>query len=177
MVKHLNHIEEQILESLAWKVESPLWDKIRENENKVPTCEEVKHETSSPFLPHLPVWQQTAWASRQRASAQKELQGGFWLPPRRKSVRELGEAPFIAALLLLLWPLLSCGLVAVGQAPSRLFQGLHQMPQLCLCHLLGRELGVQGTGQVRNSESESQASPGSFGPSACSFLPCLPQPF
>lgn len=43
VVKHLNHIEEQILESLAWKVESPLWDKIKENENKVPTCEEVKH--------------------------------------------------------------------------------------------------------------------------------------
>ncbi|XP_070616275.1 retinoblastoma-like protein 2 [Erythrolamprus reginae] len=41
VVKHLNHIEEQILESLAWKTESPLWDKIKENENKVPTCEEV----------------------------------------------------------------------------------------------------------------------------------------
>ncbi|XP_060643920.2 retinoblastoma-like protein 2 isoform X1 [Anolis sagrei] len=41
VVKHLNHIEEQILESLAWKEESPLWDKIRENDNKVPTCEEV----------------------------------------------------------------------------------------------------------------------------------------
>lgn len=44
VVKHLNHIEEQILESLAWKVESPLWDKIKENENKVPTCEEVKYK-------------------------------------------------------------------------------------------------------------------------------------
>uniref|UniRef100_A0A8D0B9A7 Retinoblastoma-like protein 2 n=1 Tax=Salvator merianae TaxID=96440 RepID=A0A8D0B9A7_SALMN len=41
VVKHLNHIEEQILESLAWKAESPLWDKIRENEKKIPTCEEV----------------------------------------------------------------------------------------------------------------------------------------
>uniref|UniRef100_A0A8C6YGS8 Retinoblastoma-like protein 2 n=1 Tax=Naja naja TaxID=35670 RepID=A0A8C6YGS8_NAJNA len=41
VVKHLNHIEEQILESLAWKMESPLWDRIKENENKVPTCEEV----------------------------------------------------------------------------------------------------------------------------------------
>ncbi|KAJ1083124.1 hypothetical protein NDU88_003284 [Pleurodeles waltl] len=41
VVKHLNKIEEQILESMAWKVESPLWDKIRENENRVPTCEEV----------------------------------------------------------------------------------------------------------------------------------------
>ncbi|NXR99804.1 RBL2 protein, partial [Oxylabes madagascariensis] len=41
VVKHLNHIEEQILESMAWKRESVLWDRIRENENKVPTCEEV----------------------------------------------------------------------------------------------------------------------------------------
>ncbi|XP_050778486.1 retinoblastoma-like protein 2 isoform X3 [Gopherus flavomarginatus] len=41
VVKHLNHIEEQILESMAWKCESPLWDRIRDNENKVPTCGEV----------------------------------------------------------------------------------------------------------------------------------------
>ncbi|KAJ7405052.1 Retinoblastoma-like protein 2 [Willisornis vidua] len=41
VVKHLNHIEEQILESMAWKRESILWDSIRDNENKVPSCEEV----------------------------------------------------------------------------------------------------------------------------------------
>ncbi|XP_075366738.1 retinoblastoma-like protein 2 isoform X3 [Mycteria americana] len=41
VVKHLNHIEEQILESMAWKQESVLWDRIRDNENKVPSCEEV----------------------------------------------------------------------------------------------------------------------------------------
>ncbi|KAM5263215.1 retinoblastoma-like protein 2 isoform 4-T4 [Ctenodactylus gundi] len=41
VVKHLNQIEEQILDHLAWKPESPLWDRIRDNENKVPTCEEV----------------------------------------------------------------------------------------------------------------------------------------
>ncbi|NXA10780.1 RBL2 protein, partial [Sapayoa aenigma] len=41
VVKHLNHIEEQILESMAWKRESILWDSIRENENRVPSCEEV----------------------------------------------------------------------------------------------------------------------------------------
>ncbi|NXX50686.1 RBL2 protein, partial [Tricholaema leucomelas] len=41
VVKHLNHIEEQILESMAWKQESILWDRIKENENKIPTCEEV----------------------------------------------------------------------------------------------------------------------------------------
>ncbi|XP_006003016.1 retinoblastoma-like protein 2 [Latimeria chalumnae] len=41
VVKHLNHVEEQILESLAWKQESPVWDAIKDAENKVPTCEEV----------------------------------------------------------------------------------------------------------------------------------------
>lgn len=41
VVKHLNQIEEQILDHLAWKSESPLWDRIRDNENRVPTCEEV----------------------------------------------------------------------------------------------------------------------------------------
>ncbi|XP_045674383.1 retinoblastoma-like protein 2 isoform X2 [Phyllostomus hastatus] len=41
VVKHLNRIEEQILDHLAWKAESPLWDRIRDNGNKVPTCEEV----------------------------------------------------------------------------------------------------------------------------------------
>ncbi|XP_024407208.2 retinoblastoma-like protein 2 [Desmodus rotundus] len=41
VVKHLNQIEEQILDHLAWKSESPLWDRIRDNDNRVPTCEEV----------------------------------------------------------------------------------------------------------------------------------------
>ncbi|XP_036131920.1 retinoblastoma-like protein 2 [Molossus molossus] len=41
VVKHLNQIEEQILDHLAWKSDSPLWDRIRDNENRVPTCEEV----------------------------------------------------------------------------------------------------------------------------------------
>ncbi|XP_005388362.2 PREDICTED: retinoblastoma-like protein 2 isoform X2 [Chinchilla lanigera] len=41
VVKHLNQIEEQILDHLAWKAESPLWDKLRDNDSRVPTCEEV----------------------------------------------------------------------------------------------------------------------------------------
>ncbi|XP_029464412.1 retinoblastoma-like protein 2 isoform X2 [Rhinatrema bivittatum] len=41
VVKHLNHIEEKILESMAWKQESPLWDRIRDHGKKIPTCEEV----------------------------------------------------------------------------------------------------------------------------------------
>ncbi|KAM8996687.1 retinoblastoma-like protein 1 isoform 2-T2 [Ara ararauna] len=41
MVKHLNSIEEQILESLAWTRDSVLWNALQASDNKVPTCEEV----------------------------------------------------------------------------------------------------------------------------------------
>ncbi|NXI20925.1 RBL1 protein, partial [Sterrhoptilus dennistouni] len=41
MVKHLNSIEEQILECLAWTRNSALWNALEAAENKVPTCEEV----------------------------------------------------------------------------------------------------------------------------------------
>ncbi|NXP00805.1 RBL1 protein, partial [Certhia brachydactyla] len=41
MVKHLNSIEEQILESLAWTRNSALWNALETSENRVPTCEEV----------------------------------------------------------------------------------------------------------------------------------------
>ncbi|KAJ9576035.1 hypothetical protein L9F63_007135, partial [Diploptera punctata] len=41
MVKHLNLIEEKILEALAWRSESPLWENIRSSGLPVPTCEDV----------------------------------------------------------------------------------------------------------------------------------------
>ncbi|NXB61832.1 RBL1 protein, partial [Struthidea cinerea] len=41
MVKHLNSIEEQILESLAWTRNSALWNALEASQDKVPTCEEV----------------------------------------------------------------------------------------------------------------------------------------
>ncbi|XP_054719521.1 retinoblastoma-like protein 1 [Uloborus diversus] len=41
VVKHLNHIEEQILESLAWKPESLLWSSIESSGLNVPSCEDV----------------------------------------------------------------------------------------------------------------------------------------
>ncbi|NWR76969.1 RBL1 protein, partial [Centropus unirufus] len=41
MVKHLNSIEEQILESLAWTRDSALWNALQASDNQVPTCEEV----------------------------------------------------------------------------------------------------------------------------------------
>ncbi|XP_029191075.1 retinoblastoma-like protein 1 [Acropora muricata] len=40
VVKHLNHIEEQILECLAWSHDSPLWTSIHQA-GSVPSCEEV----------------------------------------------------------------------------------------------------------------------------------------
>ena len=54
VVKHLNQIEEQILDHLAWKPESPLWDRIRDNENRVPTCEEVCEKILTSFCDKKP---------------------------------------------------------------------------------------------------------------------------
>jgi len=41
VVKHLQRIEEQILESRAWVHSSPVWDAIRASEFGVPSCEDV----------------------------------------------------------------------------------------------------------------------------------------
>lgn len=41
MVKHLNSIEEQVLESRAWTADSALWSALKAAGNKVPTVEEV----------------------------------------------------------------------------------------------------------------------------------------
>uniref|UniRef100_A0A671QRE8 Retinoblastoma-like protein 2 n=1 Tax=Sinocyclocheilus anshuiensis TaxID=1608454 RepID=A0A671QRE8_9TELE len=46
VVKHLNHVEEQVLESLAWKGNSPLWDSIREAKNCVPACQESEFSSN-----------------------------------------------------------------------------------------------------------------------------------
>ena len=42
MVKHLNSIEEQVLESQAWTADSALWSALQAAGNKVPTVEEVR---------------------------------------------------------------------------------------------------------------------------------------
>lgn len=41
MVKHLNAIEEQVLESRAWASDSALWSALEAAGGKVPTVEEV----------------------------------------------------------------------------------------------------------------------------------------
>lgn len=41
LVKHLKGIEEQILDSLAWKAESPLWQILHPGNLDVPSCQDV----------------------------------------------------------------------------------------------------------------------------------------
>ncbi|XP_070701649.1 retinoblastoma-like protein 1 isoform X1 [Pempheris klunzingeri] len=46
MVKHLNLIEEQVLDSRAWSTDSALWSALESAGNKVPTVEEVNFSSS-----------------------------------------------------------------------------------------------------------------------------------
>ncbi|KAM8914785.1 retinoblastoma-like protein 1 isoform 2-T2 [Spinachia spinachia] len=48
MVKHLNLIEEQVLESRAWRDDSALWSALQAAGSKVPTVEEVSRHTNRP---------------------------------------------------------------------------------------------------------------------------------
>lgn len=41
VVKHLNQVEEQVLESLAWTSDSPLWESLRGVKDHVPACKQV----------------------------------------------------------------------------------------------------------------------------------------
>ncbi|TNM89208.1 hypothetical protein fugu_005463 [Takifugu bimaculatus] len=45
MVKHLNQIEEQVLESQAWSTDSALWSALQAAGSQVPTVEEVRRST------------------------------------------------------------------------------------------------------------------------------------
>ncbi|XP_072918384.1 retinoblastoma-like protein 1 isoform X2 [Hemitrygon akajei] len=59
MVKHLNNIEEQILESRAWVHDSALWKALHGAHSQVPTCEEVtfpsNFESANSGPTHLPL--------------------------------------------------------------------------------------------------------------------------
>uniref|UniRef100_A0A1A8N258 Retinoblastoma-like protein 2 n=3 Tax=Nothobranchius TaxID=28779 RepID=A0A1A8N258_9TELE len=48
VVKHLNQVEEQVLESLAWTSNSPLWHSLQSAQ--VPTCQEVHENTNSTWF-------------------------------------------------------------------------------------------------------------------------------
>lgn len=50
MVKHLNSIEEQVLESKAWTRDSALWNALNKSNNKIPTVEEVYTHSQTALL-------------------------------------------------------------------------------------------------------------------------------
>ena len=57
VVKHLQRIEEQILESRAWTRDSPLWAGIEKEQGGVPSCEEVSlpgHSVAEPQVENVP---------------------------------------------------------------------------------------------------------------------------
>ncbi|XP_063972446.1 retinoblastoma-like protein 1 isoform X2 [Diachasmimorpha longicaudata] len=64
VVKHLNDIEEKILESQAWKSNSPLWQAIGNTPGGVPSCEEVSLpgtlDSVDPNTPGQPVLRRLA---------------------------------------------------------------------------------------------------------------------
>ncbi|XP_060849204.1 retinoblastoma-like protein 1 [Rhopalosiphum padi] len=41
MIKHLNRVEEQVLDSLSWQSESPLWDLINKNNKLIPHYDDI----------------------------------------------------------------------------------------------------------------------------------------
>lgn len=43
VVKHLNQVEEQVLENLAWTSDSPLWESLRGAKDQVPACQQVQN--------------------------------------------------------------------------------------------------------------------------------------
>ncbi|XP_076589284.1 retinoblastoma-like protein 2 isoform X1 [Chaetodon auriga] len=63
VVKHLNQVEEQVLESLAWTSDSPLWEGLRGAKDHVPACQQVmppqyleqSDDSSSGSVPLTPI--------------------------------------------------------------------------------------------------------------------------
>ncbi|VVC27835.1 Retinoblastoma-associated protein, B-box,Retinoblastoma-associated protein, A-box,Cyclin- [Cinara cedri] len=51
MVKHLNSVEEQVLDSLSWQSKSPLWDLIDKNHKVIPHYEDIALVTISGGAP------------------------------------------------------------------------------------------------------------------------------
>ncbi|KAM4573969.1 retinoblastoma-like protein 2 isoform 2-T2 [Odontesthes bonariensis] len=64
VVKHLNQVEEQVLESLAWTSDSPLWQSLRAAKDRVPSCQQVmppqyleqnSDSSTGGGVPHTPI--------------------------------------------------------------------------------------------------------------------------
>ncbi|XP_068452622.1 retinoblastoma-like protein 2 isoform X2 [Clinocottus analis] len=61
VVQHLNRVEEQVLESLAWTSDSPLWESLRGARDLVPACKQVmppqylEQSDESSRIPQTPI--------------------------------------------------------------------------------------------------------------------------
>uniref|UniRef100_A0A3Q1C1I5 Retinoblastoma-like 1 (p107) n=1 Tax=Amphiprion ocellaris TaxID=80972 RepID=A0A3Q1C1I5_AMPOC len=78
MVKHLNSIEEQVLESRAWTADSALWSALQVAGNKVPTVEEVTIVcliSPLPDMPPSPLSVHDRYSSPAAGSAKRRLFG------------------------------------------------------------------------------------------------------
>ncbi|KDR11553.1 Retinoblastoma-like protein 1, partial [Zootermopsis nevadensis] len=97
MVKHLNMIEEKILETLAWRSGSPLWENIRKSGLPVPSCEDVclpnqlDDTTSSVPCPN-PVIRRLTTGLDRTASTQNPPQSPI------SSVSERFQSPVVSSL-------------------------------------------------------------------------------
>ncbi|XP_032897998.1 retinoblastoma-like protein 1 isoform X2 [Amblyraja radiata] len=88
IVKHLNNIEEQILESRAWTHDSALWKALHGVDNKVPTCEEVtfpsNFESGNSGPTHLPLMSMSPIVHPRVKEVRTDIAGSFnkrELPP------------------------------------------------------------------------------------------------
>uniref|UniRef100_A0A4W4E1E0 Retinoblastoma-like 1 (p107) n=1 Tax=Electrophorus electricus TaxID=8005 RepID=A0A4W4E1E0_ELEEL len=76
MVKHLNTIEEKVLESRAWTKDSVLWEALQNANNKVPTVEEVcTFPPSATYVPSSPISLEDRYSSPAAGSAKRRLFG------------------------------------------------------------------------------------------------------
>uniref|UniRef100_A0A6Q2YMI1 Retinoblastoma-like protein 1 n=1 Tax=Esox lucius TaxID=8010 RepID=A0A6Q2YMI1_ESOLU len=90
MVKHLNSIEEQVLECRAWTADSVLWESLQQANNKVPTVEEVnvKCNLDCPFpldVPPSPLSVHDRYSSPAAGSAKRRLFGDDSGPQTQQS--------------------------------------------------------------------------------------------
>uniref|UniRef100_A0A3Q3F9Y3 Retinoblastoma-like 1 (p107) n=1 Tax=Labrus bergylta TaxID=56723 RepID=A0A3Q3F9Y3_9LABR len=85
MVKHLNSIEEQVLESRAWSADSALWSALQAAGNKVPTVEEVRAQSHLPLVALSPI----IHPSNQGV----QIRPGQHVPPSPLSVHDRYSSP------------------------------------------------------------------------------------
>uniref|UniRef100_A0A6Q2XAT5 Retinoblastoma-like 1 (p107) n=1 Tax=Esox lucius TaxID=8010 RepID=A0A6Q2XAT5_ESOLU len=86
MVKHLNSIEEQVLECRAWTADSVLWESLQQANNKVPTVEEVNAHTGPSHLPLVAL-------SPIIHPRIREFRAGLDVPPSPLSVHDRYSSP------------------------------------------------------------------------------------